>query len=107
MLFRTLLFLTLAANAFAQGKPTTIEIKTLRGQMKYDVEEFQVAPGAKVRLVLTHSRLETTDIVLSVSGGWHTHLNVLEDVLSANALRPFYKMQTQLEAEYSERLGLV
>ena len=54
MLFRTLLFLTFAANASAQGKPTTIEIKTLRGQMKYDVEEFQVAPGAKVRLVLTN-----------------------------------------------------
>ena len=62
--------------------------------------------GDRVRLVLTHSRLESTDIVLSVSGGWHTHLNVLEDVLGATALRPFYTMQTRLEAEYSERLGL-
>jgi uncharacterized protein YndB with AHSA1/START domain len=62
--------------------------------------------GDKIRLVLTHSRLETRDIVLSVSGGWHTHLNILEDVLGATALRPFYKMQTQLETEYSERLGL-
>ena len=62
--------------------------------------------GDKVRLVLTHSRLETTDIVLSVSGGWHTHLNVLEDVLAGGDRRPFYKMQTQFETEYSERLGL-
>lgn len=62
--------------------------------------------GDKVRLTLTHSRLETPDIVLSVSGGWHTHLNVLEDVLGGEGRRPFYRMQTQLEAEYSERLGL-
>lgn len=62
--------------------------------------------GDKVRLVLTHTRLETDDIVLSVSGGWHTHLNILEDVLAGGALRPFYKMQTELEAEYKKRLGM-
>ena len=61
--------------------------------------------GDQVRLVLTHRRLETRDTVLSVSGGWHTHLNVLEDVLEGMRRRPFYKMQTQYEAEYSERLG--
>ena len=38
-------------------------------------------PGDKVRLVLTHKRLETSDTVLSVSGGWHTHLDILVDVL--------------------------
>ena len=61
--------------------------------------------GDKVRLILTHRRLETRDTVLSVSGGWHTHLNVLEDVLEGMRRRPFYKMQMQYEAEYSERLG--
>ncbi len=62
--------------------------------------------GDQVRLVLTHRRLDTKDTVLSVSGGWHTHLNVLVDVLSGTRPRPFYKMQTQFEAEYSERLGM-
>ena len=61
--------------------------------------------GEKVKLVLTHRRLDTADVVLSVSGGWHTHLNVLVDVLEGNTPRPFYKMQTQFEAEYRERLG--
>ena len=60
----------------------------------------------KVRLVLTHRRLDTADTVLSVSGGWHTHLNVLVDVLEGGKLRPFYKMQLQYESEYGERLGL-
>lgn len=62
--------------------------------------------GDKVRLVLTHSRLETPDIVLSVCGGWHTHLNVLEDVIGGNTRRPFYKMQLRFEKEYGERLDL-
>ena len=62
--------------------------------------------GDKVRLVLIHRRLETPQIVLDVSGGWHTHLNILVDVLEAKKLRPFYKMQEQFSSEYRERLGL-
>lgn len=58
----------------------------------------------KVILVLTHRRLETPQIVLDVSGGWHTHLNILEDVLEHRPLRPFYRMQQKYEAEYRERL---
>jgi uncharacterized protein YndB with AHSA1/START domain len=61
--------------------------------------------GDKVRLVLTHRRLETKDTVLSVSGGWHTHLNLLVDVLNGSKPRPFYKMQLQYEAEYRRKLG--
>ena len=59
----------------------------------------------KVKLVLTHRRLESKDTVLSVSGGWHTHLNVLVDVLEGSKPRPFYKMQTLFESEYEERLA--
>ena len=62
--------------------------------------------GDKVKLVLTHRQLESSDTVLSVSGGWHTHLNVLVDVLEGNDPRPFYKMQLQYDSEYGERLGL-
>ena len=58
------------------------------------------------RASLQDCGLETSDIVLSVSGGWHTHLNILEDVLDERDLRPFYKMQLQYESEYGEKLGL-
>ena len=61
----------------------------------------------KVKLVLTHRRLDSKDTVLSVSGGWHTHLNVLVDVLEGSPPRPFYKMQQQFAAEYEKRLGFV
>ena len=80
----------------------TWEFEDENSEVCYELSE----DGDKVRLVLTHRRLDSKDIVLSVSGGWHTHLNVLVDVLNGSTPRPFYKMQTQLEAEYSERLGL-
>jgi uncharacterized protein YndB with AHSA1/START domain len=80
----------------------TWEFGDERSEVCYELE----AQDDKVRLVLTHRRLETTDTVLSVSGGWHTHLNILEDVLDEREPRPFYKMQMQYEAEYGARLGL-
>jgi uncharacterized cupredoxin-like copper-binding protein len=49
MIFRTFIFLSAASACLAQ---TTVNIRTLQGQMKYDTESFNVAPGAKVRLVL-------------------------------------------------------
>ena len=57
MFTRLFLILALAslapAPAPARGaEPTLIEIRTLPGQMKYDTEEFRVAPGALVRLIL-------------------------------------------------------
>ena len=67
---------------------------------------YELTPhGDKVLLVLTHRRLATAGQVLSVSTGWHSHLNLLEDVLTGDALRPFYRMQADLEAEYDRRLG--
>jgi len=60
----------------------------------------------KVLLVLTHRKLHSDDTVLSVSGGWHTHLDILEDVLEGRAPKPFWKTHTAFEAEYATRLGL-
>ena len=61
--------------------------------------------GDRVLLVLTHRRLESAEVVLDVSGGWHTHLNILVDVMDSQPVRPFYRMQEQYEAEYRKRIG--
>ncbi|NNE04363.1 MAG: SRPBCC family protein [Xanthomonadales bacterium] len=63
------------------------------------------AVGDQVRLVLTHRRLESNDTVLSVSGGWHTHLDILADVLEGREPRAFWKAHAANEAEYEKRLG--
>ncbi len=57
----------------------------------------------KVLLVLTHRRLQGDDEALSVSGGWHAHLDILGDVLEAKTPRPFWKTYTALAAEYEAR----
>ena len=71
-------------------------------EVTYELEEV----GDKVRLVLTHRRLDSTDTILGVSGGWHTHLDILVDVLEGREPKAFWKTHSALEAEYAERLGL-
>ncbi len=80
----------------------TWEFDNEASEVCYELSE----QGDKVLLVLTHRKLDNDELVLSVSGGWHTHLNILEDVLEGSKPRPFYRMQSELVAEYSQRLGL-
>lgn len=61
--------------------------------------------GEQVRLTLTHTRLMSSEL-LSVAGGWHTHLGILDDTLSGHDPRPFWRTHTRLETEYAERLGI-
>lgn len=60
--------------------------------------------GENVRLVITHSRLDSPDEIAGACGGWHTHLGILADILEGRKRRPFWKTHTILEAEYQERL---
>jgi len=60
--------------------------------------------GNEVRLVITHSRLDTPGMLASACGGWHTHLAILADVLEGRDRRPFWKTHSVLEAEYDKRL---
>ena len=67
----------------------------------YELEET----GDRVRLVLTHRKLTSHDEIISASGGWHTHLDILEDVLNGREPRAFWKAHTPLEAEYERRFA--
>lgn len=73
------------------------------GDAPSEVEIELIAAGERVRLVLTHRRLSARELT-SVAGGWHTHLGILEDHLSGQPPRPFWRTHTRLEAEYIERL---
>ena len=67
---------------------------------------YELAPeGDKVRLVLTHRRLSSADSLLSVSGGWHTHLAILEDVLAGRQPAPFWSAFERNEADYKARMS--
>lgn len=70
-------------------------------EVTYELTEH----GDEVKLVLTHRRLRDRDEMISVCGGWHTHLDILKDVLEDKAPRPFWKYHTANEAEYETRLA--
>ena len=79
---------------------TALVVREALGLIETQLRETGALSEAQVQ------GLDTSDTVLSVSTGWHTHLNVLEDVLEEKKPRPFYKMQLKYESEYTERLGL-
>ena len=80
----------------------TWEFEDEASEVCYELEER----GDRVLLVLTHRKLHSSDFVLSVSAGWHTHLDILVNVLEGTEPRPFWKTHTAFEAEYLHRLGL-
>lgn len=63
---------------------------------------FELAPaeGGRVRLTITHSRLASRSSMLSVSGGWHTHIGVLVDRLAGRTPRPFWSSFLRMKQAY-------
>jgi uncharacterized protein YndB with AHSA1/START domain len=60
--------------------------------------------GDDVLLVLTHRRIAPSQMV-SVAGGWHTHLGILADRLNGRSPRPFWSAHARLEGEYERRIA--
>lgn len=59
--------------------------------------------GDDVLLTLTHQRLAEGAQTLAVAGGWHTHLDILGDVLRGDEPRPFWRTHARVEAECAAR----
>lgn len=68
------------------------------------VEYRLQAQGDKVLLTLTHTRLDGRAIKVDVSTGWHTHLDILVDVLEGDEPKAFWKRVCELEPVYEERI---
>lgn len=66
---------------------------------------FELTPqGEDVLLVLTHRRI-TPEKMVSVAGGWHTHLGILVDRLHGRVPQPFFITHTRLAGEYEKRIA--
>ncbi len=93
-----------------QGEVTACVPKTLlshtwvdgdeNSEVTYQLEERENG----VLLTLTHRRLGD-EMILGVLGGWHTHLDILVDILSNRTPKPFWRTHTALEAEYAKALS--
>jgi uncharacterized protein YndB with AHSA1/START domain len=69
-------------------------------EVSFELEEV----GDKVRLVLINRRLPNRAELIGVSGGWHTHLDVLQEVLEGAPRSGFWDRVERLEQEYQERV---
>lgn len=63
-----------------------------------------VEQGDAVRLTVTHRRVEDRSTLLSVSAGWHAHLDVLAAKLRSSAPAPFWDEWVRLRAIYDQRI---
>lgn len=61
--------------------------------------------GAQVHLRITHRLLRDRDEIVSVSGGWHAHVDILIARLTGRTPDGFWRSHTRLEAEYEQRIG--
>lgn len=61
--------------------------------------------GDDVLLVLTHHHLPNRKDLLGVSGGWHTHLDLLTEHLNGRMAAGFWSKKAELDVEYPQRLG--
>lgn len=101
-----------AGDVAMLGKVTACEpLRLLRylwnaGSAEESEVSFELSPHQdQVKLTVTHRRLTSPAERLSVAGGWHTHLNILRDRLCGNTPPGFWRVHTQLEQEYAERLA--
>lgn len=59
--------------------------------------------GDKVLLTLTHRKLDSRALVVGVSGGWHTHLEVLRARLEGEDTPRFWETLERANQEYERR----
>lgn len=72
-----------------------------------EVEFLLRAEGESVVLTLTHRRLGGRRAMISVSGGWDTHVDILRRHLAGERIPPFWGAHARVEARYAERLAEV
>ncbi|HSX56225.1 MAG TPA: SRPBCC family protein [Sphingomonas sp.] len=67
--------------------------------------ELADAPGGRTRLTLTHSGITGPAPMANFGGGWHSHLAVLEGLLSGDPVRDFWALHAQSEAKVAAVLA--
>lgn len=81
--------------------PRLLVISWDEGSADASEVSFTLEPrGERTQLTLVHARLPRRATMLNVAGGWHAHLDVLEDVLAERAPRAFWSNFGARQAAY-------
>lgn len=78
----------------------TWELGDENSEVRYELS----ARGDKVLLTLTQVRLDSRAMQVDVCGGWHTHLDTLEDLLNGAPPGPFWKRNAEYYTQYEKRI---
>jgi hypothetical protein len=66
---------------------------------------FDLAPrGDKVLLTLTHRKLPNREEMVGVSGGWHTHLEILVERAHGRTPPAFWDVFRRIDGRYEGRV---
>ena len=71
------------------------------GEVTFELER----QGGDVLLTVTHRRLPDRKSLLSVSAGWHAHLDILAARVAGREPGPFWSTWARLREAYAERLA--
>jgi uncharacterized protein YndB with AHSA1/START domain len=80
--------------------PRKLAFTWRNGEVSFELEPV----GKGVLLTVIHRRLPDRSALLSVSAGWHAHLDVLAARLAGEAPPPFWDGWARLKTEYEQRL---
>ena len=73
------------------------------GEASVVTYELFLRKNNKVLLRLTHRHLgDESATLLSVSAGWHTHLDILKSISQGQKPKGFWDVHTKMEKEYEE-----
>lgn len=67
-------------------------------EVTFELEE----QGSQVLLTVTHRRLADRNEMVMVSGGWHTHLEILVERANGRTPRAFWSVFGDIEGEYEK-----
>jgi hypothetical protein len=71
------------------------------GVVTYELQ----AEGAKTRLILTHSKIQSPSGFQDFGGGWNSHLAVLQQKLAGGSVRDFWELHRRSREEVAGALG--
>jgi uncharacterized protein YndB with AHSA1/START domain len=66
--------------------------------------EFLLTPeGNMIRLTLTHRKIPDRAYAVNISGGWHSHLSILQTKVEGKVPPPFWDVWRETEHTYEKR----
>ncbi|HEX4272225.1 MAG TPA: SRPBCC family protein [Rhizomicrobium sp.] len=95
-----------SSNTLLVYEPPHRLVFTFGGEKNFYSEvEFRLDPedSGKVRFTLIHSKIPDRQYMMNVSGGWHTHLAVLEERAHGRTPPAFWDVWRRYDGVYDKR----